>query len=111
MTAAMLCVNITLASAQHEYESTLGINYFSTITISADKGFAENEDIYDTLTSLFPNNLNNVLYITKAPDNSTLIGWQGYNITNWFAHIDGRFFSYDERCWERENLCDVNVVK
>lgn len=96
MTAAMLCVNITLASAQHEYESTLGINYFSTITISADKEFAENEDIYDTLTSLFPNNLKNVLYITKTPDNSTLIGWQGYNITNWFAHIDGRFFSYDE---------------
>ncbi len=96
MTAAMLCVNITLASAQHEYESTLGINYFSTITISASKEFAENEDIYDTLTSLFPNDLNNVLYITKTPDNSTLIGWQGYNITNWFAHVDGRFFSYDE---------------
>lgn len=96
MAAAMLCVNITLASAQHEYESTLGINYFSTITISAQKGFAENEDIYNTLTSLFSNNLNNVLYITKASDNSTLIGWQGYNITNWFPHNDGRFFSYDE---------------
>lgn len=96
MSAAMLCVNITLASAQHEYEHSIGINYFSTITIATDKGFAENEDVYDTLTSLFPNNLKNVLYITKTSDNSTLIGWQGYNIGHWFPHIDGRFFSFDE---------------
>lgn len=96
ISAAILCVNITLASAQNEYENTLNINYLSTIAISFEDKTAQKEDLYKTINSLFPANLRNVLYITKTSDNSTLIGWQGYNTSNWFPHTNGRFFSFDE---------------
>lgn len=96
MTAAVLCVNITLASAQNEYEGRLNVNFMSTIAISLDKETMQNEEMYNKINATSPSNLQNVLYVTKTADNTTLIGWQGFNPNNWFPHIDGRFFSYDE---------------
>lgn len=94
--AAMFCIDMTLASAQNEYESTLNINSLSSIAMFFDSETVQTDEIDKTLNSLFPTELRNVIYITKTDDGTTLIGWQGYNQTNWFPHINGRFFSFDE---------------
>lgn len=94
--AAMFCIDMTLASAQNEYESTLNINSLSSIAMFFDSETVQTDEIDKTLNSLFPTELRNVIYITKTDDGTTLIGWQGYNQTNWFPHINGRFFSFEE---------------
>lgn len=94
--AAMFCIDMTLASAQNEYESTLNINSLSSVAMFFDSETIQTDEIDQTLNSLFPTELRNVIYITKTDDGTTLIGWQGYNQTNWFPHINGRFFSFDE---------------
>lgn len=92
---SMLCIHVTLATARNEYESSLNINYLSSIAISLKNEKTE-LNIDKTLQDSYKDELLNVLFLTKTEDGTTLIGWYGYKQTSWFPHMEGRFFSYDE---------------
>lgn len=50
--AAMFCIDMMLASAQNEYESTLNINSLSSIAMFFDSETVQTDEIAQTINSL-----------------------------------------------------------
>lgn len=96
ITAGMFCISMTLGSARGDYESSLNINYLTTITLSFNRDDPRRKEAFSQLDGSFRKELLNTLYLTKAQDGTLLIGWDGSGHTNWFPHGSGRFFRQSE---------------
>ena len=102
---AVLCTSINLGYAYRQYVFTAGYSEYATLSlIPGEDVLADLDGFADFLNKQYSDTLSNVLYLTQAEENQTLIGWQGTEGNRWFPYTGGRFFT------EQEQLDGENVV-
>lgn len=95
--SVFLCLFFTASSAKDEYESSLNINYLSSVSFTVDEeNQIDDSRDYSALLEKNFDDLLNVLYITNDAEGNTIIGWYGYEPAHWFPLSTGRFFTFSD---------------
>ena len=93
---AIFCMNVTLAAARDYFEKTNGSHEMTTIAVSFPEGAEPGAELADVFEENYLADTETALFILRTPDDDFIIGWNGDDVSYFFAHWDGRIFTQEE---------------